>query len=77
MKILVPTDFSKLSKIAVYYAVKMSTKFNAEIVLLHAVFIEAPPRAQTLNTNQILDIMVQNARQDFEVDKICCLIVTL
>lgn len=66
MKILVPTDFSKLSEVAIHYAAKLSKKLNAEIVLLHAVFIDAPPRAQAaLKTRQILDAIVDNAVQDF------------
>lgn len=67
MKILLPTDFSKLSKVAVLYAAKLAKKLNAEIVLIHAVFINSPPRAQAaLKTNQILDAMIDNAKQDFE-----------
>lgn len=66
MKILLPTDFSKLSKVAVLYAAKLAKKLNAEIVLIHAVFINSPPRAQAaLKTNQILDAMIDNAKQDF------------
>lgn len=66
MKILLPTDFSKLSKVAVLYAAKLAKKINAEIVLLHVVFISSPPRAQAaLKTNQILDAMIDNAKQDF------------
>ncbi|OFY84093.1 MAG: hypothetical protein A3F72_19635 [Bacteroidetes bacterium RIFCSPLOWO2_12_FULL_35_15] len=68
MKILLPTDFSKLSKVAVHYAAKLAKKLNAEIVLLHAVFIDAPPRAQAaLKINQILEAMVDNAKQDFHI----------
>jgi len=67
MKILLPTDFSKLSKVAVVYATKLANKLNAEIILLHVVFIDAPPRAQAaLKTNQILDAMIDNAKQDLE-----------
>jgi nucleotide-binding universal stress UspA family protein len=44
MKILIPTDFSKLSKVAIYYAVKMAKKLDAEIVLLNAIFISTPAR---------------------------------
>lgn len=38
MKILIPTDFSKLSKVAVYYAVKRTKKLDAELILLHLQF---------------------------------------
>lgn len=66
MKILLPTDFSKLSKVAAHYAAKLAKKFNAEIILLYAVFINAPPRAQSaLKTNQILDAMADNAEMEF------------
>lgn len=65
MKILIPSDFSKLSKVAVQYAVKMAKKLDAEIILLHIVYIDAPPRAQAaLKTRQILNAMVDNATQD-------------
>lgn len=67
MKILLPTDFSKLSKVAVHYAAELALKINVEIVLLNVVFINTPPRAQAaLKTHQIIDAMVENARQDFE-----------
>lgn len=66
MKILVPTDFSKLSKVAIHYASKLAKKLNAEIILLHVVYIDGPPRAQVaLKTSQIIDAMVDNAMQDF------------
>lgn len=77
MKILLPTDFSKLSKVAIHYAAKMALKLNAEIVLFHAVFIDAPPKAQTaLKAQQILDAMAKNAKEDFvyienEIKKEC------
>lgn len=65
MKILIPTDFSKLSKVAVHYAVKMTKKLDAEITLLHVVHISAPPRAMVaLKTKSIEDVMVDNAKQD-------------
>ena len=67
MKILLPTDFSKLSKVAVHYAAELALKINAEIVLLNVVFINTPPRAQAaLKTHQIIDAMKENAKQDFE-----------
>ena len=46
MKILIPTDFSKLSKVAVLYAANMAKRLGAEIILLHIVYIAASPRAQ-------------------------------
>jgi nucleotide-binding universal stress UspA family protein len=65
MKILIPTDFSKLSQVAVHYAVKMAKKLDAEIVLLNVIFISAPPRAMVaVKVRAIEDSMVDNAKQD-------------
>jgi nucleotide-binding universal stress UspA family protein len=65
MKILIPTDFSKLSRMAVSYAVKMAKKIDAEIVLLNVIFMNAPPRARiAVKVKAIEDAMVDNAKQD-------------
>lgn len=37
VKILVPTDFSPLSKVAIQYATKMSNKINGSVTLLHVI----------------------------------------
>src|SRR5215216_3003816 len=39
VNILVPTDFSALSKVAVQYAVKIANKLNGNITLLHVITI--------------------------------------
>ena len=66
MKILIPTDFSKLSKVAVLYAANMAKRLGAEIILLHIVYIAASPRAQVaMKEKQILDAMADNATQKF------------
>jgi nucleotide-binding universal stress UspA family protein len=44
INILVPTDFSSLSKIAVRYAVNIANKLNGRITLLHVVAITKPVR---------------------------------
>lgn len=65
MKILIPTDFSNRSKVAVRYAVTLAKKLDAEIILLHAVHFDAPPRAAvSMKTPRIEDSMVENAEQD-------------
>ncbi|MBK8556011.1 MAG: universal stress protein [Lewinellaceae bacterium] len=65
MKILIPTDFSKLSRVAVHFAAKMAKKLDAEIVLLNVIFISAPPRAMVaVKVKAIEDAMVDNAKQD-------------
>jgi nucleotide-binding universal stress UspA family protein len=63
MKILIPTDFSKLSRVAVNYAVKMAKELNAELVLLNIVFLDAPPRA-AMNLKSVEEIMKNNAEID-------------
>lgn len=37
VNILVPTDFSELSKVAIRYAVKMSNQINGNVTLLHVI----------------------------------------
>lgn len=67
MRILLPTDFSKLSVIPVYYAAKLARKINAEIILFNGVNLEATPRASTsFKTTQLLDVMCKNALTDLE-----------
>lgn len=63
MKILIPTDFSKLSKVAVNFAVKMAKELDAELVLLNVIFLNAPPRA-AMNLNNVEEIMKNNAEID-------------
>lgn len=46
MKILVPTDFSKLSKIAIQYAIRLSKGFELNLVLLHIINTNTPTMAR-------------------------------
>lgn len=67
MKILIPTDFSKLSNVAVQYAIGMAKQLDAEIILLHVVYINSPPQAfAEFKLSQIIDKMTDNAMEDFE-----------
>jgi len=63
MKILIPTDFSKLSRVATNFAIKIAQELDSEIVLLNVVFLDAPPRAD-INTSSVEDIMKNNAKTD-------------
>lgn len=63
MKILIPTDFSKLSKVAVRYAIVLGQKFKAETILLNVVYIPGPPKA-TLKTQYIEKTLKENAEVD-------------
>lgn len=68
MRLLVLTDFSKLSKVAVDYAGKMAKSLKAELFLLHVVYLDAPPRTYgALISRQVIDKMINNAKQDFEL----------
>jgi len=65
MKILIPSDFSQLSKVAVHYAAAITKKLKAELVLLNVIFIDAPPRAAVvMKQKTIEDAMADIAKQD-------------
>lgn len=67
MKILLPTDFSKGSVIPVYYAAKLARKIKAEIILFHAVYVEAMPRASTsFKSGLLMNAMSESALADLE-----------
>src|SRR6185436_16181611 len=50
VNILVPTDFSDLSKVAIEYAVKMANKFNGNVTLLHVIAHVAMPIRSDLSS---------------------------
>src|SRR5437773_3165005 len=53
-KVLVPVDFSEMSRKALLYAVSFAKQFRAEIVLLHVVEpLPAPPEVVYLETGAI------------------------
>lgn len=67
MKILIPTDFSKFSRVAVFYAAKLAKKLDAEIILLNVVFIGGPGRSQTMiKTQEIIDYIKENSQRNFK-----------
>lgn len=59
MKIVVPTDFSDLSKIAVHYAVSFARQTGAQIVLLHFL----PPLGPTMATASTDDLKKELAAE--------------
>jgi len=68
MKILVPTDFSRLSDTAVEYAAKMAKKIKAELILLNIVYINTHPKVSTaLKTDEIEDAMAERAGKVFDI----------
>ncbi|NNC84705.1 MAG: universal stress protein [Bacteroidia bacterium] len=63
IKVLIPTDFSKPSKAAISYALKLAQSMDAELTLFHA--IDAPSHSSTL-MRDIDDIISKDAKEDFE-----------
>lgn len=61
MKILVPTDFSKLSKVGANYAIQLAKKIGAEVVLFHVAHFETPPLTHMMS---IADVIKENVIQD-------------
>jgi nucleotide-binding universal stress UspA family protein len=64
MKILIPTDFSPLSKVAVQYAVKLGKKLKAELIILSVVTIETSPGRGVLNMKYLTEKLSENAVED-------------
>ena len=58
MKILIPTDFSMLSRKAAEYAISLSSKIDAEFILLHC---DNVPRPSYSFVNKLDDILRQEA----------------
>lgn len=63
MKILIPTDFSKLSRVATNFAIKIAKELDAEIVLLNVVFLGVPPH-DAVDTKSVADIIKNKAEID-------------
>jgi nucleotide-binding universal stress UspA family protein len=64
IKILIPTDFSKLSRKAIDYAVKLSSYIDAELVLFNVVYMEGMPFA-TIHSS-VEDKIIATTLEDFE-----------
>lgn len=62
MKILGLVDFSALSVNAAEYAAGLAEKLEAELVLLHVVFVEGFPRAEMLNSRLLEKAMEERAQ---------------
>ena len=65
MIILAPTDFSRLSKVAILYAAQMAIKMKAELMIIHIVFGQASVRAMMVSP-KLEEEMKQIAREDME-----------
>lgn len=68
VNILVPTDFSALSTVAVHYAIKIVNRLGGNITLLHVVDIAQTVRATvTRQTESLEDDLIQSAKKDLQV----------
>jgi nucleotide-binding universal stress UspA family protein len=68
VNILIPTDLSELSKIAVHYAIKIVNKLGGTLTLLHVVTISQPTRAtMRLQLKPLEKQLVESAREDLEI----------
>jgi nucleotide-binding universal stress UspA family protein len=65
LNILVPTDFSPLSKVAVQYAIKIASKLKCDITLLHVITLNKPTRVTTQEKIKALEEeLLQSADRD-------------
>ena len=67
VNILIPTDLSELSKIAVQYAIKIVNKLGGTVTLLHVVNVIEPTRsAMRLQLKSIQKATLEARRVDLE-----------
>jgi nucleotide-binding universal stress UspA family protein len=67
VNILVPTDFSDLSKVAIDYAIKVANKLGGNITLLHVVTVIQPTRASMrLRLEALEEELMQMAKEDMK-----------
>jgi nucleotide-binding universal stress UspA family protein len=67
VNILVPTDLSDLSKVAVQYAIKIANKIEGNITLLHVVTIIQPTRAtMRFRLKSLEQELMDVAREDID-----------
>ena len=67
VNILVPTDFSHLSKIALKYAIKIANRLNGNVTVLHIITITSPVRISMRAKMKALDQdLILSAEEDLE-----------
>jgi nucleotide-binding universal stress UspA family protein len=67
VNILVPTDLSDLSKVAVQYAINIVNKLGGTLTLLHVVSISQPTRAtMRLQLKSLEKDLIDTAKEDLE-----------
>lgn len=65
INILVPTDFSPLSKIAIRYAIRIANKLNGNVTLLHVIDFQSTVKS-TIKFETNSREIVRNAREQLE-----------
>lgn len=65
MKVIVPTDFSSLSRVALQYAARFSSQTGAPLILLHNVVLDGLPRAGVLVNLE--EKMESTAQEDLDL----------
>ena len=66
VNILVPTDFSDLSRGSIEYAIRIANQLDGNITLLHVINILQPTRASTrLKLHSLERELVKDAKEDF------------
>ena len=67
VNILVPTDFSDLSKVAVQYAVKIANKLGGNVTMLHVINIQQTVRAtMKMKVRSLERDLINHAKEDLE-----------
>ena len=68
VNILVPTDLSDLSKVAVHYAIKIANKLDGTVTLLNVINIVQPTRAtMRLRLKKLEQELLDIAKEDMDV----------
>lgn len=65
VNILVPTDFSNLSKVALQYAIKIANRLDGNVTVLHVIDLNETVLA-TIRMNISTKAMMQSAKQEME-----------
>jgi len=67
VNVLVPTDFSDISKVAIDYAIKVANKLGGNITLLHVVTVIQPTRASMrLRLEALEEELLEMAKEDMK-----------
>lgn len=65
MRILIPTDFSELSNVAIKYAVDFSKDVEVKLILLHVIDTSAPAKAR-LSSNKLKEAIKSSSESEMK-----------